>query len=113
MVFAGVATTITSAGRLISAPLPKLSSHCRRFRRAWECGGALFADVGTLFGVDSRVAALAVTPASFDMNLRASVGVGLIWASPFGPIRIDYAMPVLKERTDIVQNINFGISTKF
>ena len=75
--------------------------------------GALFADVGTLFGVDSRVAALAVTPASFDMNLRASVGVGLIWASPFGPIRIDYAMPVLKERTDIVQNINFGISTKF
>jgi outer membrane protein insertion porin family len=47
------------------------------------------------------------------MKWRASVGVGVIWASPFGPIRIDYALPVLKERTDVVQNINFGISTKF
>jgi outer membrane protein insertion porin family len=73
--------------------------------------GAVFADAATLFGVDSGVRA--VTGASFDMKWRASVGVGVIWASPFGPIRIDYALPVLKERTDVVQNINFGISTKF
>lgn len=73
--------------------------------------GAVFADAATLFGVDSGVRA--VSGASFDMKWRASVGVGVIWASPFGPIRIDYAIPVLKEKTDVVQNINFGISTKF
>jgi len=73
--------------------------------------GAVFADAATLFGVDSGVAA--TSGASFDMHWRASVGVGLIWASPFGPIRIDYAVPVLKEPTDIVQNLNFGVSTRF
>ena len=77
--------------------------------------GAVFADAATLFGVDRGVSGSvpAANQASFDMKWRASVGVGVIWASPFGPIRIDYAMPVLKEKTDVVQNINFGISTKF
>jgi len=82
--------------------------------------GAVFADAATLFGVDESIEnsfAAAGTPASqlasFDMRWRASVGVGVIWASPFGPIRIDYAVPVLKEDTDIVQNLNFGMSTKF
>ncbi|MBX3570739.1 MAG: outer membrane protein assembly factor BamA [Mesorhizobium sp.] len=77
--------------------------------------GAVFADAATLFGVNDSVAAAvpAANQASFDMRWRASVGAGVIWASPFGPIRIDYAIPVLKEDTDIVQNLNFGMSAKF
>lgn len=77
--------------------------------------GAVFADAATLFGVNQGVAGLvdAANRASFDMRWRASVGAGVIWASPFGPIRIDYAIPVLKEDTDIVQNLNFGMSAKF
>lgn len=77
--------------------------------------GALFADAATLFGVDGGVSGVVPgsNQASFDMRWRASVGAGLIWASPFGPIRIDYAIPVLKEDTDIVQNLNFGMSAKF
>nr|WP_295468581.1 outer membrane protein assembly factor BamA [Mesorhizobium sp.] len=77
--------------------------------------GAIFADAATLFGVDNGVAAAVpgANQASFDMRWRASVGAGVIWASPFGPIRIDYAIPVLKEDTDIVQNLNFGMSAKF
>jgi outer membrane protein insertion porin family len=47
------------------------------------------------------------------MKLRASVGVGLLWSSPFGPIRIDYAIPVKKESTDDVQEFNFGMSSRF
>jgi outer membrane protein insertion porin family len=47
------------------------------------------------------------------MNWRASVGASLLWASPFGPLRVDYAVPVLKEDTDEVQNFNIGISTRF
>ncbi|MGB3500012.1 MAG: outer membrane protein assembly factor BamA [Mesorhizobium sp.] len=74
--------------------------------------GAIFADAATLFGVDNSIPT-STTTASFDMNWRASVGVGLIWASPFGPIRFDYAIPVLKEKTDIVQSLNFGVATRF
>ena len=48
-----------------------------------------------------------------DASLRASVGIGLIWASPFGPLRVDYAWPVAKEDFDRVQNLKFGISSSF
>lgn len=78
--------------------------------------GAVFADAATLFGVNQSISASIGDPAreaSFDMRWRASVGAGVIWASPFGPIRIDYAIPVLKEDTDVVQNLNFGMSAKF
>jgi len=73
--------------------------------------GAVFADAATLYG--SKLASGLVDPSSTGMKLRASVGVGLMWASPFGPIRIDYAIPVKKESTDDVQEFNFGISTRF
>ena len=33
-----------------------------------------------------------------SMTIRSSVGAGLIWDSPFGPIRFDYAFPLTKER---------------
>jgi outer membrane protein insertion porin family len=71
--------------------------------------GAVFADAATLYG--SNVTSVSQT--STDLKLRASVGVGLMWASPFGPIRIDYAIPVKKEASDKVQEFNFGISTRF
>jgi outer membrane protein insertion porin family len=39
-----------------------------------------------------------------DTNVvRTSVGVGLIWASPFGPLRFDYAVPITKGKYDVVQ----------
>jgi outer membrane protein insertion porin family len=41
------------------------------------------------------------------------VGAGLIWASPFGPLRVDFAVPVVKEDGDEEQNFNFGMSTRF
>ena len=41
-----------------------------------------------------------LTVAGTAMEWRASVGAGLIWASPFGPLRVDYAFPVLKEEND-------------
>ncbi|RWL01610.1 MAG: outer membrane protein assembly factor BamA, partial [Mesorhizobium sp.] len=71
--------------------------------------GAVFADAATLYGNDVA----GVDPSTTDMQWRASAGVGLMWASPFGPIRIDYAIPVLKEDTDDVQEFNFGISSRF
>jgi outer membrane protein insertion porin family len=45
--------------------------------------------------------------------VRTSVGVGLIWASPFGPLRFDYAVPLTKGPHDIVQQFKFGGGTSF
>ena len=43
----------------------------------------------------------------------SSVGVGLIWASPFGPLRFDYAVPLTKGQYDRVQQFRFGGGTSF
>ena len=75
--------------------------------------GAVFADAATLFGNNEAENVPGLTVAGTGAEWRASVGVGLIWASPFGPLRVDYAYPVLKEANDDVQNFNFGISTRF
>jgi outer membrane protein insertion porin family len=49
-----------------------------------------------------------------DSNIvRTSVGVGLIWASPFGPLRFDYAVPITKGQFDRVQQFKFGGGTSF
>jgi outer membrane protein insertion porin family len=45
--------------------------------------------------------------------VRSSVGVGLIWASPFGPLRFDYAVPLTKGQYDRVQQFKFGGGTSF
>ena len=46
-------------------------------------------------------------------TVRSSVGVGLIWASPFGPLRFDYAVPLTKGQFDRVQQFKFGGGTSF
>jgi outer membrane protein insertion porin family len=48
-----------------------------------------------------------------DSSVRAAVGVSLMWNSPVGPLRVDYAEPVQKEDYDRVQNLRFGASTRF
>lgn len=69
--------------------------------------GAVFADAATLFGHDSA------TAANTGMEWRASAGFGLIWHSPFAPLRVDYAIPLVKETGDEEQRFNFSVSTAF
>ena len=45
--------------------------------------------------------------------LRASIGTGISWISPFGAIGIDVGFPILKESFDEVENIRFNFGTKF
>jgi outer membrane protein insertion porin family len=40
--------------------------------------------------------------------VRASVGAGLIWDSPFGPLQVDYALPVAKQSYDVTQRLQFS-----
>jgi outer membrane protein insertion porin family len=46
-------------------------------------------------------------------SIRASVGASIIWDSPFGPLRFDFAYPFLKEGYDRTQFFAFGGGTKF
>jgi len=74
---------------------------------------ALFADAGSLWANNaSNVASLAsLSPSQQIANsraLRSSVGASLIWDSPFGPLRVDYAYPVAKQSYDITQRLNFS-----
>ena len=48
-----------------------------------------------------------------DKTVRSSVGAGLIWDSPFGPMRFDYSIPITKQPYDRVQEFRFGGGTKF
>ncbi|OYW64449.1 MAG: outer membrane protein assembly factor BamA, partial [Bosea sp. 12-68-7] len=81
--------------------------------------GAIFADAGTLFNYDGGKAVASACPAgstgrqfnvvttsAFQTNvacvrdknvLRSSVGVSLLWQSPLGPIRFDYAYALSKD----------------
>jgi outer membrane protein insertion porin family len=52
-------------------------------------------------------------PLDNAMHIRSSVGVGLIWDSPFGPLRFDYAVPLTQEPYDRTQRFRFGGGTKF
>jgi outer membrane protein insertion porin family len=98
--------------------------------------GAIFTDAGTLFGYRgqtnfSPLLGLPTGSACVPTNtaptftqgnciqvdderaIRASVGASLIWASPLGPIRIDYAYAVAKGKYDQTQAINFSGGSTF
>ncbi|HEV7598853.1 MAG TPA: outer membrane protein assembly factor BamA, partial [Bradyrhizobium sp.] len=40
--------------------------------------------------------------------VRSSVGAGLTWASPFGALTVDYAVPLSKAAYDVVQPLRFS-----
>ncbi len=64
---------------------------------------AVFTDFGTVW--DSPAKGSMVID---DKKMRASWGVGIIWKGPFGPLRIDYAIPFKKSKFDEEQRINLG-----
>ena len=73
--------------------------------------GRTFADVGVLGDVDAE--STPADPIFDEESLRASVGVGLSWSSPFGPLALDFAIPVLSEDFDEEENFRFSFGTRF
>jgi outer membrane protein insertion porin family len=45
--------------------------------------------------------------------IRSSIGVGLLWDSPLGPIRFDFAYPITKQSYDRTQVFRFSGGTSF
>jgi outer membrane protein insertion porin family len=90
--------------------------------------GAVYADAGSLFDYQGPTSNILTGEINGLVNgnpckcamvydnsnvVRTSVGVGLIWASPFGPLRFDYAIPITKGQFDRVQQFKFGGGTSF
>ena len=101
-------------------PLPFVS-------RSLGLRGAFFADAGQISDVGdpaitsitnaATAGGLTLSPAQLEQlesdTVRASVGASLLWASPFGPLRLDYAFPINDEEFDDVEEFNFGVSSAF
>ena len=68
-----------------------------------------FVDSGSVFGYSgpTTFAGQSVQVANRNV-LRSSVGVGLTWASPFGALTVDYAVPLSKAAYDVVQPLRFS-----
>ena len=56
---------------------------------------------------------ICVVPASNGFRLRSSVGASILWNSPMGPIRFDYAVVTSKAQQDITQNFRFSGGANF
>jgi outer membrane protein insertion porin family len=96
--------------------------------------GALFFDSGTLFGYEGKtnftpgslpqnctaqdIAPLftqgtCITVGGDDRMIRTSAGGSIIWQSPMGPIRFDFAKAITKSQYDQTQFFRFSGGTTF
>ena len=70
----------------------------------------LFTEFGTLTEVDTSL----TSNKYFDeSSIRGSVGFGISWTTPLGPLRLDFAWPVMKEDYDKDETILFSIGHQF
>lgn len=70
--------------------------------------GVLFLDLGSLTDLDEE------GPEIRDKaSLRMSAGFGIAWESPFGPIRGDFGIPILKEGFDEKEIFRFSFGRVF
>jgi outer membrane protein insertion porin family len=124
-------TTYAGVSGEIQFPIPGLP-------REIGLKGAVFADAGTLFGykagttfdvnndsiingydpvssscVGSDTVASECVSVRDGNKIRSSVGVGLLWNSPLGPIRFDYAIALTKDSGDETQAFRFSGGTRF
>ena len=63
-----------------------------------------FADIGNVWREDEKVT---------GSSLRSSVGLGLSWISPVGPLKLSWGNPVQVQRNDRIQKFQFQIGTAF
>ena len=63
-----------------------------------------FYDAGNVFGENDKITL---------SDLRSSVGAGISWVSPMGPLRLAIANPINKVSGDRIQRLQFQIGTSF
>jgi outer membrane protein insertion porin family len=78
-------------------PMPGASKE-QALRLGW------FLDAGQVYGAGQKL----------DLSqLRYSTGLALNWASPFGPLRLSFGIPIHKRQGDNIQRLQFTFGTAF
>ncbi|MBI3505714.1 MAG: outer membrane protein assembly factor BamA [Proteobacteria bacterium] len=77
--------------------------------------GTLFSDFGALSTFDRPKAGRpgAISVVDDSNRLRVSVGAGVNWRSPFGPIRVALAKAIVKEEFDKTELFRFSFGSRF
>jgi outer membrane protein insertion porin family len=70
--------------------------------------GRVFTDIGSAFGIDITSSRLLERSAP-----RVAAGVGISWRSPFGPLRVDIGIPIVKYDGDKTQLFHFQFGARF
>ena len=70
--------------------------------------GRIFSTAGTLTTIDTDT-----TNYYDEGSLRLTSGAGVLWQSPFGPIRLDYTFAILKETYDKTETFSFNVGSLF
>jgi len=73
--------------------------------------GGAFYDIGSIWGIDKRNATGPVSSSGF--NDRHVIGFSVFWASPFGPLRMNFSNAIKKEPGDFEQTFDLTVKTEF
>ena len=87
----------------VSFPLPGLPKELPLYGKA-------FTDVGSLWGAADNSGLFSILD---SQTMRVASGIGIQWISPFGPIRLDYAWPVIQDPWDKTENLHVSFGTRF
>ena len=66
-----------------------------------------FLDIANVWGVDYN--------SSLEGNdkIRSSIGIGIDWFSPIGPMNFTFSETLSKEDTDVTESFRFNLGTTF
>ena len=79
-------------------PVPFLKNDNNQFRLS------AFIDAGNVYGLDESINL---------STIRYSAGMGVLWVSPFGPLKLVYAVPFNNLSTDRTENFQFQMGQQF
>ncbi len=65
-----------------------------------------FIDAASIWGVD-------YDSALDDNKIKSSIGIGLDWFSPAGPMNFSFAHPITKSSNDVTESFRFNLGTTF
>ena len=98
-------------GSMYWATTAELQSNIPGVPQEYGLKASAFVDAGSVFRYSGPTAfpgsAQSLQVANNNI-VRSSVGVGLTWASPFGALTVNYAVPLTKAAYDVVQPLSFG-----
>ena len=66
----------------------------------------IFFDAANIWGVD-------YDSSKDKSGIRSSIGLGIDWLTPVGPLNFSLAQPITKESTDITETFRFNLGTTF